>query len=97
VPNPTANGSLNLVVHRLPVSPMGTSPEISPLHHRRMLDYAYKLAYLKRDADTYDPVKAMDFDRLFTESFGIRRDARLQARQLKHTAIEMKDTASEQW
>jgi hypothetical protein len=91
IPNPAANGTLNLVVLRLPVSPMGTSPEIHARHHRRMLDYAYKLANLKRDADTYDPVKANDFDRMFTESFGVRRDAKLQTRQLKHMPLEMRD------
>lgn len=91
VPNPSAEGTLNLVVLRLPVAPMGTSPEINVRHHRRMLDWVYRQAFLKRDADTYNETESLKYERMFAASFGERKDAKLSTRQLKHTPIEMRD------
>jgi len=91
VPNPTAIANLNMVVRRLPVT-MGTSPEIHARHHRRMLDWVYHRAYSKRDPDTFNPAKALDYKNMFEESFGKRWNATEQNRRLKHTPVEMQDT-----
>lgn len=92
-PKPVANATLNLVVLRLPVTPMGTSPEIHARYHRRMLDWVYRLAFLKRDADYYSETEARKYEAMFAESFGEKIDAKLQTRQRKRTATIMKDTS----
>ncbi|HBA73473.1 MAG TPA: hypothetical protein DCZ63_15160 [Geobacter sp.] len=92
-PKPTENATLNLVVLRLPVTPMGTSPEIHARHHVRMLDWAYRQAFLKKDADTYSESESMKYERMFAASFGQRWDANMQTRRTRRTATHMKDTA----
>lgn len=90
-PTPTANTTLYLTGYRYPVTPMGTSPEIGAEHHRRMLDWVYRLAFLKRDKATYEPKLAMDYDGLFTRSFGPKIDFAALGRMRKETATIMRD------
>lgn len=93
VPKPMAADTLSLALWRLPLEPLeGTDdePEIAERHHARMLDWAYHLAYLKRDADTFDEQKAASFAARFTDSFGIRPDANVQRKQRLHRAPTVK-------
>lgn len=55
--------------------------EIGAKHHERMLDWAIRLAYLRRDSDTYDEKKAQDHEDMFTASFGIRETADVYRKQ----------------
>lgn len=91
VPTPATDGTLDMVVFRHPTNPMGTSPEIPARHHYRLLDWVGFRAYNKRDADTYDPVKAKGFEKAFEESFGRRWSAEMQERRLKRTPRFMRD------
>lgn len=93
-PTPTGAGTMDLVVMRLPVTPMGDSPEIHARHHFRMLDWVYALAYKKRDADTYNPVASAKHEMAFEASFGPRWDATQQKRRLRKTGTIMRDTES---
>jgi hypothetical protein len=90
-PTPTANTTMYLSGNRLPVTPIGTSPEIGPEYHRRMLDWVYRLAYMKRDKSTYEPQLAMNYEKLFSDSFGPKIDYATLTRQRKRTTTKMKD------
>jgi hypothetical protein len=83
-PNPAAVGVLSLVVVRLPVRPMGVSPEIPASVHFKLLDWALKLAYSKRDTDTESQVLAEGYAARFADSFGAPVDANVQRKQAKH-------------
>ncbi len=83
-PNPSVAGSLSLVVVRLPVRPMGDSPEIPASYHYKLLDWALKLAYAKRDTDTESQSLSEGYAMRFAESFGAPVDANVQRKQAKH-------------
>ena len=85
-PSPQSVLPVQMTVYRLPREPLDPNDldaefEIHPRHHMRMLDWAARLAYLKRDADTEDRRRAELHEVLFIESFGIRRDANVQRKQ----------------
>lgn len=60
---------------RLPLSPLindTDTPELAARFHLRLLDWAFHLAYDKRDADAEDKMLAEKYAARFTESFGPR-------------------------
>lgn len=89
VPTPAAADTLNLSLWRLPKAELcndADCPEIPERFHRRMLDWAYHLAYLKRDSETFSPEKANYFEARFIDGFGIRPDSNVQRKQRLHRA-----------
>ena len=83
---PAPDGNLNggtgldtglLEVYRLPLSDMSiaassttTEPEIAEEYHRDMLHYAARLAYMKQDAETYNPSRSDFHEAEFARKFG---------------------------
>ena len=49
--------------------------------HERLMDWVLHRAYLKQDADTFDPNKAATSLALFVQAFGERPDANVQRKQ----------------
>lgn len=86
VPIPEASDTVLMTVFRLPEEPMVDNedePEIQEVYHYRLIDWALRCAYLKQDADTYDPVKAAAAEARFTASFGERPDANVLRKQAR--------------
>lgn len=73
---PTVDGTLGMTVGRRPIAAMAwadrasVSPEIPETHHNDLLHWILHLAYLKDDAETYDPQKSQGFANLFTAEVG---------------------------
>jgi hypothetical protein len=82
VPIPEATGTLHTDVVRLPVIMKERGPEIHSRYHFKLLDWALHLAYSRRDADTFDPIKAMNYESRFTTSFGDSQAANTQRQRL---------------
>lgn len=83
VPTPTKSGTVALTVYRSALKPLSPDigfgkPEIAERFHERLLDWAYHRAYLKQDADAFDPSKAAQSLALFVQAFGERADANVQ-------------------
>lgn len=78
---PTQAETLQLTVNRLPNDPLLWSsrttqePEIALHFHHSLIDYACFLAFLKRDADTYDENLAMKSLALFDRAVGPSKSA----------------------
>jgi hypothetical protein len=75
-PTPVTNDTWHPLVYRLPLATIAfTSPtvnlEIPEQFTIPMLSYAAYLAYMKQDADTYDPKQAMLYSKLFDDEFGV--------------------------
>lgn len=86
VPAPTAADAVALTVYRGALNPLSEDrdqerPEISDRFHDRLMDWVLHRAYLKQDADTFDPTKAAESLALFTQAFGARADANVQRKQ----------------
>lgn len=83
VPTPTMAEPISLTVYRGPMlclmagSPTD-QPEIPERFHDRLMDWVMHRAYLKQDAETFDPNKAAASFALFVQSFGERPDANVQ-------------------
>jgi hypothetical protein len=79
---PNAAATLNLMVARLPVSPMllvdklTQSPEIDTQYHLGLVDWMLHRAYSKQDAETLDKGKAKEHLERFIKRFGERPPAR---------------------
>lgn len=91
---PIPNDSIDaqLVVRRLPLAAMidgADAPEIGKQHHFRMLDWAARCAYMKRDSDAYDSKRAVEHEQLFIKSFGEMQDANVRR---KHNQREVDTT-----
>ena len=54
------------------------APEISELHHEHLVNWALHKAFSIPDAEGFDPQRAQDAERDFTEYFGIRPDSDLR-------------------
>lgn len=73
-PKPVEAGLVHLLYYRLPLNdldwgvPTGV-PEIREEYQRMMLDYAAHLAYLKEDANAFDPGRAEYFRQKFVSNF----------------------------
>ena len=83
VPTPANSGSIALTVYRGALKPLRADvdfakPELPERFHERLLDWVLHRAYLKQDADTFDPNKAAQSLALFAQAFGERVDANVQ-------------------
>lgn len=75
--------TLKLETYRLPTQDMSAEddePEISSVHHRHLVHWVLHRAYLKPDADGFDPGKAEKALAEFEAYFGPRPDAANQRR-----------------
>lgn len=84
VPAPSAAESIALTVYRGALAPLSIGidePEIAARFHERLLDWMFHRAYLKQDADAFDPNKAATSLGLFVQAFGERPDANVQRKQ----------------
>lgn len=86
VPTPAQADAIFLSVYRGALKPLNVDldqarPEVPERFHDRLLDWVMHRAYLKQDADTFDPAKAIQSLALFTASFGERPDANVQRKQ----------------
>ena len=86
VPTPTATDTIALTVCRGALKPLSADndagrPEMPERFHRRLLDWVLHRAYLKQDADAFDPSKAAVSLGLFVQAFGERPDANVQRKR----------------
>lgn len=86
VRTPTQADTLALTVYRGALKPLSADidtakPEIPERFHERLMDWVLHRAYLKQDADTFDPNKAAESKALFVQAFGERPDANVQRKQ----------------
>ena len=86
VRTPADAETLSLTVYRGALKPLSADldtgkPEIPERFHERLMDWVLHRAYLKQDADTFDPNKAAVSLGLFVQSFGARPDANVQRKQ----------------
>lgn len=86
VPTPTTAEAAGLTVYRGALKPLNADlelakPEIPERFHERLMDWVMHRAYLKQDADTFDPAKAATSLALFVQAFGERPDANVQRKQ----------------
>ena len=81
-----ATGDLELEVYRLPANDVtaGAQLEIPTNMHKNTIWYALHLAYLKHDADTYDPKRSDGYLFKFEKAFGPKVDHRVIIHQLEH-------------
>lgn len=80
-PKPVATDSLLITSINTPDDDFDLDDDIdSSLHHGLMYYIAYK-AYLKHDADTYNPERAAEHLALFDRYFGMQKSVRLQTIQ----------------
>lgn len=83
---PTQADTLALTVYRGALKPLSADidhgkPEIPERFHERLMDWVLHRAYLKQDADSFDPSKAAESKALFVQAFGERPDANVQRKQ----------------
>ena len=90
VPTPTEATAVALTVYRGALKPIAAkdcmvdctaNPELHERFHLRLMDWMLHRAYLKQDADTFDPNKAAVSLGLFVQAFGERPDANVQRKQ----------------
>lgn len=86
VPTSTQADTVALTVYRGALKPLSADldtgkPEIPERFHERLMDWVLHRAYLKQDADTFDPDKAAVSLGLFVQAFGERPDANVQRKQ----------------
>ena len=89
---PSTVATLSLEVYRYADALQDDSdePEIPNKYHAKMLDWALKLAYLKQDADTYDPSAAERHDAEFARTFGTPKTAQQHRQRLRRAARSIK-------
>ncbi len=79
--SPSAADTLNLMVSRLPLTPMlladklTDTPEIDVQYHEGLLDWMLHRAYSKQDSETLDKGKAKEHLARFEKRFGERPSA----------------------
>lgn len=83
---PAQADTLALTVFRGALKPLSPDldigkPEIPERFHERLMDWVLHRAYLKQDADTFDPDKAAVSLALFVQAFGERPDANVQRKR----------------
>ncbi|MFT3815261.1 MAG: hypothetical protein QM740_18090 [Acidovorax sp.] len=86
VPTLVAAEAAGLTVYRGALNPLVAAvtsgqPEIPERFHERLMDWVFHRAYLKQDADTFDPNKGAISLALFVQAFGERPDANVQRKQ----------------
>lgn len=92
VATPTLADTVSLTVFRGALTPLkvdsNRGPEIPERFHERLLDWMYFRAYMKQDADAFDPKKAAESLSVFVQAFGERPDANVQRkRRDKHPRV----------
>lgn len=80
-----ATPTLQLTVYRTLLAPLTIESnldaeltDIKAIYQLRLLWWAAHLAFLKRDAESFDPARANEFEAMFTRAFGQRRDANVE-------------------
>lgn len=80
VPVPTEDGTLTLSISHIPKTLMSAKeapevlgPTIDEAHHYNLLYWMLHLGYMRRDTDTFDPKKALDYEQMFIAYFGDRK------------------------
>lgn len=74
---PTADDTLTLRCYLLPDDMVSDDdePQIRPVYHVQMADWAISLCYLLPDADLFDEQASKRFEARFVQSFGDRKNA----------------------
>lgn len=75
--------------YRYPLEPMtapGDEPEIHPRHHMHLIDWVLFRAYSARDLEAAADARSAKHEAAFNGHFGMKRDANVQRKQLKHRA-----------
>lgn len=81
---PDVDGTLSLVVDRLPLQSMRwayrhtDTPEIAHEHHQDLIYYMLHRAYMKRDSETYNPESSGEYLALFSARVGPRPSSHLE-------------------
>lgn len=57
------------------------APEIPAIYHLRMMNWIYRCALLKTDAETFNKSKALEYEAIFEGDFGLRPDANVQRKR----------------
>lgn len=81
VPTPNLAGKLQLEGYRVSIQPMVLDtdvPEINPIHHISLIQWALHKAFSVPDAEFFDPDRAAMAEHSFTEYFGERPDSDLR-------------------
>jgi hypothetical protein len=90
-PIPVANDTLVLSTSNTPDDNFDVDDDIDSVYHKGLLHYIAYKAYLLRDADTYNPVKAAEhlasFDRFFGMPKSAKYDSVAQATPMYSTVI----------
>lgn len=96
-PKPVIDDTLHLVYNRLPLNDLSwdnpnSSPEIPEQYQVRMLDYAAYLAYMKDEANTFDPSRAASYKGLFESNFSISTPySETRRKQTRNRAVRYRD------
>ena len=93
-PATVAGETLRLTANRLPASELADDtdvPEIPRQYHRKLYDGVMALAYLKQDAETYNPAKSKAHMEKWGETMmtAVRREAMLKPRIIVANRLEM--------
>lgn len=90
VPIPVEDDTVELIVEHMPLNTVNcnsTALEVTEFEDQLIiLDYMRSLAFLKQDADTYDPDLSSKFERLFDKNADERR------REIKRTRFRARAT-----
>lgn len=83
VATPNESGTLHLGVYRGALRELGVNdshaePDLPRRFHRPLLDWVYRCAMLKQDAEVLNVTGAAEHEALFERSFGMRPDANVQ-------------------
>ena len=57
------------------------APEVPAIYHLRMMNWIYRCALLKTDAETFNKIKASEYEAIFEGDFGVRPDANVQRKR----------------
>jgi len=78
VPNPTADGTLQLEGYRTTIGDIGDDPEIAVAHHRHLVQWVLYKTFTIPDSDYMDANRSMLALSEFERYFGLRPDADLR-------------------
>lgn len=77
-PNPVVNDTLSLTCTCLPESDFDLEEDIDAEYHESLVYWIVYRAFMKKDVDAYDPVKAEAFLEKFTAAFGVKKSAKYE-------------------
>lgn len=75
-PIPIVNDTLVMTTSSIPDDDFYFEDDIDPAYHKCLLYYIAYKAYMLNDVDTYNPVKAADFLKMFDAVFGVEHTAK---------------------